>query len=391
MKKQVLLVCPESPYPVLGGGAQRIASLVEYFAARGCDVDILTFIPCQAPPSLVREILCVPLPANGRSLPARVLRNAGRLVRGVPPLIDRLSGFDAGIRAVLGARRYDLAVLEHFWVAPYVQLMREFAARLWCDLHNIESQFFYSVAASSGPLLNWAHGRFGRLSEKLESDLLPRFDGCLVCSERDAALLPALPAVVYPNTIGWFPPSTVEKAPVIVFSGNMEYHPNQQGVRWFFTNVWPSVRKQFPELRWRLVGMNPDAVRAIVSSDPAVELTGAVPDAMAEIARAQLSVVPLLSGSGTRIKILEAWAAGTAVVSTAIGAEGLPPALQIADGPEAFTQAVLALLRDARGRDRLAAAGREVYEERFHRQAGWSVLDTHGPGRDLFPDLARDR
>lgn len=384
MKKQVLLVCPESPYPVLGGGAQRIASLVEYFSARGCAVDILTFIPCQAPPSLVRQIFCVPLPANARSLPARVLRNAGRLVRGVPPLVDRLSGFDSGIREALGSRRYDLAVLEHFWVAPYVELMREFAARIWCDLHNIESRFFYSVAASSGPFTAWAHGRFARLSEKLEAELLPRFDGCLVCSDRDAALIPHIPTVVYPNTIGWHDRFTVEKAPVIVFSGNMEYHPNQQGVRWFFANVWPSVRQRFPALRWRLVGMNPGAVQPIVAADPSVELTGAVPDAMSEIARAQLSVVPLLSGSGTRIKILEAWAAGTAVVSTSIGAEGLPGALSIANGPEAFTGAVISLLSDEEARNRLAAQGRLVYEERFHRQAGWAVLDTGGPGRQLL-------
>ena len=81
--KQVLLVCPEAPYPVLGGGAQRIASLIEYFVARNCAVDVLTFMPCQTPADLVREVLCVPLPTNGRSLPSRVLRNAGRLARGV--------------------------------------------------------------------------------------------------------------------------------------------------------------------------------------------------------------------------------------------------------------------------------------------------------------------
>lgn len=379
--KQVLLVCPEAPYPVLGGGAQRIASLIEYFAARGWAVDLLTFVPCQAPTEFVREVFCVPLPENGRSLASRVMRNAGRLARGVPPLIDRLAGFDASMRAVLGGRRYDLAVLEHFWVAPYVDLIRGYAERVWCDLHNIESRFFRTMAAASGPGAAWAHGRFARLSEKLEAELLPKFDGCLVCSEDDARLVPDARVVVYPNTIGWYERTEAEKSQALVFSGNMEYQPNQQAVRWFHGSIWPKLRSRFPELRWRLVGMNPEAVRSVVRGDSRIEMTGAVEDAMREIRQAQLAVVPLLAGSGTRIKILEAWAAGTAVVSTTLGAEGLPGCLRIADSAEQFERAVTELLGDPGERKRLEEAGRKAYELRYHRQAGWSVLDNEGPGR----------
>ena len=381
--KQVLLVCPEAPYPVLGGGAQRIASLIEYFAARGCAVDLLTFVPCQAPAEFVREVLYVPLPANGRSLRSRVLRNAGRLVRGVPPLIDRLAGFDAIVRAVLGSRRYDVAVLEHFWVAPYVDLFRCYAERVWCDLHNIESRFFRTMAAASGPGAAWALGRFGRLSEKLEAELLPKFDGCLVCSEEDARLVRGARVVVYPNTIGWHERTEREKGQTLVFSGNMEYHPNQQAVRWFHGSIWPKLRSRFPGLRWRLVGMNPEAVRPVVCGDSRIEMTGAVEDALREIGQAQLAVVPLLAGSGTRIKILEAWAAGTAVVSTTLGAEGLPGCVRIADGAEAFERAVVELLGDPAERRRLEEAGRMAYEARYHRKAGWAVLDEEGPGRNF--------
>lgn len=369
---------------MLGGGAQRIASLVDYFVARGCAVDILTFVPCQAPPEFVRDVFCVPLPENGRSLAARILRNAGRLMRGVPPLIDRLAGFEASIRGVIGWRKYDVAVLEHFWVAPYVDVVRDFADKVWCDLHNIESRFFETMAAASGPGQAWAHERFARLSRKLEVELLPKFDGCLVCSEQDRVLMGAVPSVVYPNTIAWRERIAAEKTSTIVFSGNMEYHPNQQAVAWFHAQVWPKVRRRFPELKWRLVGMNPHAVRGIVCGDSRVELTGAVEDAMTEIARAQLSVVPLLAGSGTRIKILEAWAAGTAVVSTSLGAEGLPDSLRIANGADAFERAIVELLNDPHERHRLETAGRKLYESRYHRQAGWAVLDAEGPGRHIL-------
>lgn len=372
-----MLVCPEAPYPVLGGGAQRIASLIDYFAARDFAVDVLTFVPCPSPAPAVRDVLCVPLPPNGRSLPTRIFRNAGRLLRGIPPLIDRLAGFDAPIRAALAGRHYDIAVLEHFWVAPYVNLIREFAPRVWCDLHNIESRFFQSMADASGPLASRAHRRFARLSRVLEADLLPRFDGVLVCSESDACLLGDIPSVVFPNTIAWREKPDVEKSDTIVFSGNMEYHPNQQAVRWFHAEIWPALRNRYPALRWKLVGMNPDSVRSIVTADPRIELTGAVEDAISHIAAAKLAVVPLLAGSGTRIKILEAWAAGTAVVSTSLGAEGLPPCLRLADNARDFERAVSESLTDLAERRRLELAGRKMFEDRFHRQAAWSALDSY--------------
>ena len=213
--RQVLVVCPEAPFPALGGGQQRIASLIGYFHERGCAVDVLTFVPFEAPAGALRDVLCVPLPANGRSLPARVLRNTGRLLRGVPPLIDRLAGFDGAIRHALGSRRYDVALLEHLWVAPYLDLFREFAGRVWCDLHNIESSFFESLARSSKPPMSWVHARFGRLNAELERQWLPRFDGRLVCSADDAERIGG--GSVVPNTIPWRALPANPKTASIVF------------------------------------------------------------------------------------------------------------------------------------------------------------------------------
>jgi len=372
--KQVLVVCPEAPYPALGGGQQRIASLIGYFRERGCEVDVLTFVPFKAPAGALREVLCVPLPANGRSLPARVLRNAGRLLRSVPPLIDRLAGFDEAIRAALGPRRYDVALLEHLWVAPYLNLFREYAGRVWCDLHNVESSFFESLARSSKPPMSWVHARFGRLNAELERQWLPRFDGRLVCSNDDAARIGG--GSVVPNTIMWRDLPSAAKTESIVFSGNMEYHPNQQAVRWFHDAIWPAARKT--GVKWRLVGMNERAILPIVAGDPNIEATGAVEDAFGEIAKSKVAVVPLLAGSGTRVKILEAWAAGTAVVSTTIGAEGLDCAgtMRRADAADEFARELVCLLENDGQRVALEKAGRAMYESSHHHQAAWAALDA---------------
>jgi glycosyltransferase involved in cell wall biosynthesis len=117
----------------------------------------------------------------------------------------------------------------------------------------------------------------------------------------------------------------------------------------------------------------------LVADDPAIECTGPVSDAVIELARAKVVVVPLLAGSGTRVKILEAWAAGRAVVSTSVGAEGLPAVeggnIRIADTPQAMAAAVLELLADRASRQRLGAAGRAVYEEKFCWPAAWKTLE----------------
>jgi len=131
-------------------------------------------------------------------------------------------------------------------------------------------------------------------------------------------------------------------------------------------------------LTWNLVGRNAEAVEALVKGDPRVRVIGAVEDAVASIAAARVVVVPLLSGSGTRFKILEAWAARRAVVSTAIGAEGLGAGdgeqLMIADDAAGFAREVQGLLDDRDRARRIGDAGRALYLDRYTWSAAWEKL-----------------
>src|SRR5262249_33508083 len=154
-------------------------------------------------------------------------------------------------------------------------------------------------AASEPGAAAFAHQLFGRASRELEREWLPRFSQVLTTSEEDAfrvrAIAPKAGICVYPNAI----PTTQLPAhgdeESIVFSGNMEYHPNRSAVRFFAAEVWPHLRRQWPRLVWRLVGKNPQAIRTVLANDPRIEVVGAVDDAIAEIARAQVAVVPLLA------------------------------------------------------------------------------------------------
>jgi glycosyltransferase involved in cell wall biosynthesis len=388
-KPRALFLAAEAPYPVIGGGAIRAASVLEYLAQRFSVHGIFFREPgspdpvAAIPPGRLDRADIVELPFHSKSPLARVLRNVSRLARNRPPLIDRFSGFEAQIERFLAGQRYEAAFIEQFWCAPYVDQVRAHARRVMVDLYNIESAWHESMAsAESGPLA-WGHRRFALASLASERRWLPEFDCVLTTSSSDAslvrAIVPAVTVTVYPNALPLIVPPPRSDRPEIVFSGNLEYAPNIQAVHFFHRNVWPALQSRWPELKWKILGKNPGPMRDLAARDPSIEVTGFVEDAVAVIAQAQVAVVPLLAGSGTRIKILEAWAAGTAVVSTTLGAEGLEfhdrEHLVLADDAESFTAAVSELLALPVNRERIGAAGRRLYEERYTWPIAWKVLD----------------
>jgi glycosyltransferase involved in cell wall biosynthesis len=388
-RASALVLAPEAPYPLAGGGALRTASLLHYLAI-GYDVDLVVFRQPgapdpgqQLPAGLVRRVWVVDLPAHGRSFTARAVRNALRVARGVPPLVDRFAGFGREIEQALEGRRYDIGLVEHFWCAPYGEQVGRVCGRTVLDLHNIESVLDQRCAEVEGGARAWAHRVFSRASLKLERTWLPRFSEVLAASENDAerarAIAPGARVTVYPNALPSTPLPARGNEDAIVFSGNMEYHPNISAVRFFRREVWPLLRERWPGLVWRLIGKNPEAVRRFTSGDARIEVQGQVEDAIRELARAKVAVVPVLAGSGTRLKILEAWAAGVPVVSTTLGAEGLGArdgeSLLLADGGPAFAEAVSRLLACTELRQRVSAAGRLLLEKEFTWETAWKKLD----------------
>jgi len=388
-KPAALLLSAEAPYPMIGGGAIRTASVLEYLA-KNFSVHAIIFRepgaphPADAIPlGWLDRVDVVDLPFHSKRLLARILRNASRLVRNRPPLLDRFSGFENRVASIVSGQRYDFAILEHFWSATYARVLRAGAKRLVLDLHNVDSAWHHSMAGSEHGLPAFGHRRFAGSALQFERQWLPEFDDILTTSRSDAALVqgivPDVRVSVYPNALPYvaLPPRAERQE--VVFSGNLEYPPNIRAVQFFHDKIWPALQSRWPELRWKILGKNPGPLRGLAALDPRIEFTGFVQDAVAALAQSQVAIVPVLAGSGTRIKILEAWAARTPVVSTTIGAEGLECGdrehLLLADDPERFTAAVSELLALPDDRARIGAAGRRLYEEQYTWQAAWKVLD----------------
>jgi glycosyltransferase involved in cell wall biosynthesis len=194
------------------------------------------------------------------------------------------------------------------------------------------------------------------------------------------SIAPDTNAIAYPNAIPYreMPARAPENR--IVFSGNFEYHPNIDAVAFLVREIWPPIRRAHADVRLHLVGRGDSRIRHLIRHDSRIDTTGEIENAPDEIASAQVVIAPLRAGSGTRIKILEAWAAGRAVVATSIAAEGLEARhgenCIIADSPAEFSASVVRLLASQQERNRIAERGRRTFEHSYTWPAAWKILDN---------------
>jgi glycosyltransferase involved in cell wall biosynthesis len=217
-----------------------------------------------------------------------------------------------------------------------------------------------------------------------ELDYLRRSTQVLTVSDTDTtsfakdispAKITAIPTGV---DVDYFQPISGEEPDSLVFTGSMDWMPNEDGILYFVEEVLPLIRQQRPEVKLWVVGRRPGKkIKALAESDPGIQVTGRVEDIRPYIAKGAVYVVPLRVGSGTRLKIFEAMAMGKAVVSTTIGAEGLPVShgvdIILADEPQQFAESVCRLLASPEERSQIGNAARRLVEEKY----SWVAVAKH--------------
>jgi glycosyltransferase involved in cell wall biosynthesis len=286
---------------------------------------------------------------------------------------------DGAFRNLAPALRTALA--DRPWhVLSFVQssaaVMRDYLPRPWVSvlvLHDIRSVLYRRRAKTARALrARWRFNDEARRYEAFERRMCSNVDLVVTVSEHDAQWVrdnygtPNVAAVPLPIDTGYFAAEPESRAVPgrIVFSGLMSHPPNADGAVYFAREVLPLIRQQLPDAEFWIVGREPTRAVQALNRLPGVHVTGAVPDIRPYLASATVVVVPLIYGSGSRQKILEAWSVERCVVSTTVGAEGLfyenGVHLAIADDAPAMARVTMRALTDQGFRDALSGAGRQV-------------------------------
>jgi polysaccharide biosynthesis protein PslH len=251
--------------------------------------------------------------------------------------------------------------------------------------HSVESDLLRSRArrVPSAALREYLNHQ-ARLVAAIERRLCPDIPLNVMMSETDAAKLRALApgsrTLIVPNGVDvehFVPQPEALQSNRVVFLGPTYMYPNRDALDWFVTTIWADVRAAVPAAMLHLVGKTSEQDRRRYESAPGVCSEGYVPDVRPHLAAATCSVVPIRIGGGTRLKILDAWAMGTAVVSTSTGCEGLATEdganILVRDDPADFAAAVIEVLRNPELRAHLAAGGRATAEQQY----SWRAIGDH--------------
>ena len=262
--------------------------------------------------------------------------------------------------------------------------------------HNVEAQIWrrrFQVAKN--PIWKAASYREFRMMSNMERHYLQAAEHVLAVSEADKNIFSAFidkdKVSVVPTGVDsdYFRPMLdLEEKNTLVFTGSMDWMPNEDGIIHFVSEILPLIRKEVPDVRLWVVGRRPSTkLRKIVDQIPGVTVTGRVEDIRPYMAKASVYVVPLLVGGGTRLKIFEAMAMGKPVVSTSIGAEGLPVIsgkdIVLADSPGEFARQTINLLQSPAKREELGGSSRRLVE----RDYSWNAVGVRLS--DLLKNLAQ--
>jgi len=399
---RLLVAAPRFPWPLDKGDRLTVYNLLQHFGRRHA-VALVGFLePGQAPAwvrrleGVVERVEVVPL-----RRPAAYARTALGLASRRPLQVHyyRSGAMAQRLRRVIEEFRPDLVYAHTIRMAEYLAGDRPVPGVLAMQV-SMTLNYGRLARFASSPLWRAAYRLEAGRSGRYEPRIAARFDRCLLISEADVAAL-GLPrptnVLVNPHGVDFEyfrrSPGAVAEAGRIVFTGNMAYVPNSDAVEWFVTEILPLVRRQIPGARLDVVGADPTRRVLDLAADPAVQVTGRVPDMRPYLERAAAGIDPLRIGAGLQNKVREGMSMGLPMVITASANEGIGAVpgeeVLVADDPPSFAAAVVRLLEDADLRRAIGGRARQTIEQRWSWAAHFADLEAamlslvagEGPGQ----------
>ncbi|HTU93909.1 MAG TPA: glycosyltransferase family 4 protein [Gemmataceae bacterium] len=380
-KPSLLAVTSELPWPLSTGGHLRTFHLLRALA-RCYAVRLVTPLTPDQSPAVNRVqaagIAVCPAKVGSRLRWREAFRAVRAALRREPYVLYRRhdrSAVHRTLRQEISRAKPQVVYLDHLDSFLYQPLLADIPRVL--DLHNVYSTLVARIAEEQQA--KWSRlylRREARLLAAVEQEAAKTAHALLTVSEDDSRHFNGLhPRSLHliPNGVDCslyevLPTGRARSQPIILYLGAMSWEPNVTAALFLAQEVLPAIRAQMPEVRLRIVGRDPTAEVQALNSLPGVEVTGSVPEVLPHLREASLLAVPLEAGGGTRLKILEAFAAGLPVISTGVGCEGLAVRHQdhllIADRKD-FVAAALALLRDPQRGRHLAEQARPFVRKHY--------------------------
>ena len=390
---RILFLSPRQSLPARSGAKLREYHFLRALA-QSAEISYLYFIdPGSAPLTasdlpFCREVIGIPKPpAYGAAKTAMGLLGPWPL-----PILNYTSAeMSAAVARAIDGRDFDIVHLDSIHMIRYAIAAAERKPHLRAiyNWHNIESEAMHRYSATTTSLTRrWYAAQTARKLETLESNILQSAFGHIVCSTRERdklqQLAPKARIGVVENGVDtrYFaeqvPPAPTGTRRQIVFVGAMDYFPNSEAAIFFANNVWPPMKRALGVMELTIVGANPVPSVLALRKHWGVNVTGMVPDVRPYYRGALAAVVPLRTGAGTRLKILEAMAAGVPVISTPLGAEGL----EVTDGEnillvdpndtQGWIDAVASVAESPELSEKLVAAGQHLVQTRYD----WEILGS---------------
>jgi polysaccharide biosynthesis protein PslH len=396
---RTLFVGSMYPWPATDGYSLRMSNMVVGLAAAGpVDLFLAQHPVLIDPPDLPAGVRLVSVPVELTSRPRKLVR---WIREGLPRIMLNRTCVQARLvlEELLSTHTYDVVCVSH--VDNWWYFKDLLPHPLVVDLDNLEhlkSRDGRRIRPTGAPVAVqakwWATQPFERVDEsrmeRLQLDCAGASDVVALCSDLDVTRSGMPNAVEVPNgyELEWETRTDTDvtdpDAPVFSFVGLQSYAPNADASRWMATVVLPRIRESIPGARFRIVGRGGETL-AELASLPGVTVTGAVDDLQGEMVLADVAVVPIRFGAGTRLKVVEALANRIPVVTTTVGCEGIDVVdgehVLVADDAVAFADACVRLARDGELRRRLVDAGAILFESGYQ----WSTI------RDRFASLLRER
>lgn len=328
---KVLQLCKKSPTPQRDGESIAIHQVTKALISQGCQVDVLAMLTTKHPLNDSNsELAQVNYQYVSIDTSIRLNEAIFSMFGSVPYIVKRFysANFKDALIAKLKITTYDVVLLEGVFLGLYVDCIKQYSkAKLVLRAHNIENQIWKRQALHENNVLKKAFLQLlmNRQFEQFELEIVQSVDGVISISPIDNQYFienEVSSTLIMPVCVDSLTESAFPEAFQVGFLGGMDWVPNVQGVVWFIENVWLQFVEEFPDAEFNLAGRNfPHEMKAW--QYPGIKVHGEIEDAAGFVSGQSLVIAPIFSGSGMRVKIIEAMSYGKCVLSTSIGAEGI--------------------------------------------------------------------